>query len=91
MEGGATVCPQRKPSLDASFHSPHFHDHWYALRACRNTWWLTGGAPYGGVEGVGVGGVRLPFFSTLLFSLPLQVCISSDGSLDRAGIVHRQT
>lgn len=43
-----TVCPQRKPSLDTSFHSPHFHDHWYALRGCRNTRWLTGGAPYGG-------------------------------------------
>lgn len=46
-----------------SFPFPHFHDHWYALRGCRNTWWLTGGAPYGGRRGC-----ALPFFPRLLFS-----------------------
>lgn len=34
-----------------SFSFPHFHDHWYALGGCRNTWWLTGGAPYRGYGG----------------------------------------
>lgn len=51
-----------------SFPFPHFHDHWYALRGCRNTWWLTGGAPYGG-GGVG-GTLAILFNASFFFSSP---------------------
>lgn len=83
LRGGGTVCPQRKPSLHASFHSPfpHFHDHWYALRGCRNTWWLTGGTPYWG-DGGGVGGgggcacpLRLSFPRLLFFCSSPRLCL----------------
>lgn len=58
-----------------SFPFPHFHDHWYALRGCRNTWWLTGGAPYWG-GGVGVRLSTPPFFSEASFLLLLSTSAS---------------
>lgn len=75
LQGGD--CMSSEKALFAclfSFPFPHFHDHWYALRGCRNTWWLTGGSPYWGGALVHSAFLFRGFFS----SAPLHVCVSSD-------------
>lgn len=60
-----------------SFPFPHFHDHWYALRGCGNTWRLTGGTPYWGVRSS-----TPPFFAQASFLLLLSTPVSppTDGT-----------
>lgn len=70
LQGGD--CMSSEKALFAclfSFPFPHFHDHWYALRGCRNTWWLTGGTPYWGGGGCACP-LRLSFPRLLFFCSP---------------------
>lgn len=77
LQGGVTVCPQRKPSLHASFHSPSLIFMIIGMRS--EAAGTLGGWREALRIGGGGGGVRLstpPFFSEASFLLLLSTSVS---------------